>query len=89
MRRWQAVAWLPFIATVEWRAEGRGRGRPAALLLGIERVPVAVLDAWVEGPAVAGQPVIRVFVLEDAAGRLFRVRDDAFRPARVETASPR
>ncbi len=75
--RWSASrrrGWLPFLARVEWRAEGRGAERPGALLIGGRRVPVVVEGSWAEGGARGGDPVRHVFLVRDVEeGRFFRV----------------
>jgi hypothetical protein len=65
---------MSVVAQVEWRAEGRGAERPRALLWGGERLELVVEEAWVEGSTVAGEPVVRVFVVLDERGRELRIR---------------
>jgi hypothetical protein len=65
---------MAVVAQVEWRAERRGVDRPQALRWGGERLELVVHDEWVEGPEVAGAPVVRVFVVLDERGRELRIR---------------
>jgi hypothetical protein len=65
---------MSVVAQVEWRAERRGVERPLALRWGGERLEIVVHDEWVEGPAQAGAPVVRVFVVLDERGRELRIR---------------
>lgn len=79
------TAWQPVEARVEWRAERHGRERPVAVLWAGERFRVAaILDLWTEGPVDAGAPHIRVVVMRDETGQLWRVRDRAAGVTEVE-----
>ena len=80
--------WLPVAAEVEWFAGHRGLERPKAVVLGDERLEVVVESASVVGPAVAGSPNSRVFVVRGAHGRRLRITVVAGRRAAVETESP-
>jgi hypothetical protein len=64
----------PMVARVEWRSESRWAELPVALVLGGERIEIAVAERWVEGPRVAGAETRRCFVVGDERGRRFRVR---------------
>jgi hypothetical protein len=70
------VRWLPCIATVEWHSGTRGLEFPLAIVQAHERVPVDVEASWVEGPAIAGEPARRIFVVRDASGERWRVTAD-------------
>ena len=61
-------------AVVEWRSERRHAETPVAVTIAAERSEVEVVERWVEGPRVAGEPVVRCFVVRDAAGRMLLVR---------------
>ncbi len=74
MGRARQVNWLAVVAQVEWRAEARGVERPQALRWGGELLDLVVHDEWVEGPAAAGDPVVRVFIALDERGRELRIR---------------
>ena len=63
-------------ARVEWRSERRHAETPVAVTIGDDRHEVEVIDRWVEGPAVAGTPVVRCFVVRDAAGASFLLRQE-------------
>jgi hypothetical protein len=66
------VSMLAAVA-VEWYAGGRGEERPIAIRVGGERRGLVVESSRVEGPAVAGGPARRVFVVRDGEGRSYRV----------------
>jgi hypothetical protein len=72
--RARQVNWLAVVAHVEWRAERHGVERPIALRWGGELLELVVHDEWVEGPAAAGEPVVRVFIVLDERGRELRIR---------------
>jgi hypothetical protein len=78
---------MPLVARVEWRSEHRKLQQPAALVCGGERSDLEVERSWVEGPAVAGGPLVRVFIASDAAGRRVRIRAATGGRTTVEVAS--
>ena len=67
----------PVDARVEWRSERRHAETPIALTIDHDRREVEVIERWVEGPAVAGEPVVRCFVVRDASGASWLVRHDS------------
>ena len=64
-------------ARVEWRSERRHAETPVAVTIDGDRSEVMVVERWVEGPAVAGGPVVRCYVVRDAAGVSLIVRQDS------------
>jgi hypothetical protein len=72
-------------ASIEWRSERRHAETPVALTLAGERHDLEVVERWVEGPPVAGGPVVRCFVVRAAGGTAYVVRQDA---AGTVTVSP-
>jgi hypothetical protein len=68
---------VPLDARVEWRSERRHAETPVAVTIGGDRSEVEVVERWVEGPAVAGGPVVRCFVVRNAAGASWLVRQDS------------
>ena len=64
-------------ARVEWRSEWRHAETPIAVTTNGDRSEVEVVERWVEGPAVAGEPVVRCFVVCAAAGASWLVRHDS------------
>jgi hypothetical protein len=74
--QWEVVA-----AVVEWHAGHRGRERPEAVVLGNRRLTLTVEESRLVGPAVAGLPTHRVFLVSAADGR--RLRITAFSGGRV------
>ena len=64
-------------ARVEWRSERRHAETPTAVTIAGDRSEVEVVERWVEGPAVAGEPVVRCFVIRNAAGDSLLVRQDS------------
>jgi hypothetical protein len=65
---------VALVARVEWRSEHRWAERPLALVHGGERTGVEVVDRWVEGPASAGEELIRCFIVTDGRGMRYRIR---------------
>jgi hypothetical protein len=82
------TVWLPLIAEVEWSAGGRGLERPLAVRCGGERLELEVEKQWADGPADAGAPVWRLFLVRDARGRRLRIRAGADGRTRVDVAGP-
>jgi hypothetical protein len=76
--------WLPLIARVVWRSEGKHASRPVMLEVGGRRIEVTLERRWTEGPQEAGDPLWRVFLLRDENGRHLRVRIDEMGRERVE-----
>lgn len=70
-------AWLPLAAEVDWRSGHRGFETPTAVRAGGERLGLEIETSWTEGPARAGGPLLRTFIVRDASGRRLRVRVDA------------
>jgi hypothetical protein len=64
-------------ASIEWRSERRHAETPVALTLAGERHDLEVVERWVEGPPVAGGPVVRCFVVRAGTGPAYLVRHDA------------
>lgn len=64
-------------ASVEWRCERRHAETPVALTIAGARRDVQVVERWVEGPPVAGGPVVRCFVVRAATGPAYLVRQAA------------
>jgi hypothetical protein len=65
--------WIPLTARVEWHEGRRGRERPEAVVLGGDRLTVTVEESLLVGPAVAGLPTRRVFVVRAGDGRRLRI----------------
>ena len=82
-------SWLPLVGTVVWHAGHRGSERPAAVVLGGERLSVEVEDAWTTGPAVAGGALVRVFVVRDELGRRLRLSHESAGGTQIEIAAER
>ncbi len=80
--------WRTFACGVEWYCGRRGRERPARLRVGGATLEVAVDETWVEGPATAGGPVVRRFVVRDAEGQRYRISVVGDRSADVEAETP-
>jgi hypothetical protein len=74
MGRARQVDWLAIVATIEWHAERRGSERPVAVRQAGEVLGLEIMDEWVEGPAVAGSPTVRIFIVLDERGRELRIR---------------
>lgn len=64
-------------ARVEWRSERRHAETPVAVTIDGDRSEVVVVERWVEGPLVAGGQVVRCFVVRNAAGVSWQVRQDS------------
>lgn len=73
MTRGKETGWVALLATVEWRSERRHAQRPVAILIGGERVEILDETHWVEGPAVAGEPIETVFEVDGANGHRYRI----------------
>jgi len=69
--------WLPVVVEVEWYAGHRGFERPVAVTEGRARLEVMVESLSSQGPADAGSPTWRVFMVRDSEGRRLRIRVDA------------
>lgn len=82
------TVWLPLIARVLWRSEGKYASRPVALEVGGDRVGVKVERRWTEGPQEAGERLWSVYLLRDDTGRRMRVRVDREGRERVEIEAP-
>jgi hypothetical protein len=76
--------WLPVVGRIEWRSERHARTLPRAVVLGGESLDVEVLEAWIEGPAVAGDPVVHVFMVLTADGRRLRLHADSRGSEQIE-----
>lgn len=66
--------WLPLVARVEWRAEGRSEEWPSAIRVGAESTAVTVVISKRLGPARAGEPIETIFEVRDTKGQRLRVR---------------
>jgi hypothetical protein len=76
---------IPVDARVEWRSERHHAETPIALMIDDDRHEVEVIERWVEGPADAGGPVVRCFVVRGANGRSYVVRLDSAGSVTVAT----
>lgn len=79
--------WVPVLAEVQWREEGRGRQRPAVLRWGEHEVALEVEASWVVGPLEAGKGVVRRFMCrtETSPKLLYRITlDERTGAVRVE-----
>ena len=77
-------SWLPALAEVAWHAGHRGLERPDAVVFGGRTLEVTVEEMSFVGPAVAGLPARRVFVVRDGSGRRLRITVDGEGRADVE-----
>ncbi|HUK14449.1 MAG TPA: hypothetical protein VLW17_14205 [Thermoanaerobaculaceae bacterium] len=78
--------WVACIATVEWRAGGRGYEEPVAVRSGSRRLRVSVEERHVESGASAGSPLRRVFSVRDELGGRWRIAIGEDGRAMVERA---
>lgn len=76
--------WLPIVGRIVWRSEHHARSLPRAVVVGGESLEVEVVEAWLEGPVVAGDPIARVFVVLTADGRRLRLHADSRGSERIE-----
>jgi hypothetical protein len=77
MGRATGTRWLPLVVEVEWYAGRRGFERPVAVTEGRVKLEVMVESVSSQGPADAGSPTWRVFIVRDSEGRRLRIRVDA------------
>jgi len=80
--------WRLLESDLEWYSGRRVLERPARLRLAGATVDLTVEEGWVEGPAFAGGPLTRRFVVRDPDRRRFRISATSGRPAIVEVESP-
>ena len=76
--------WLPVVGRIVWRSERHAADVPCSVRLGGALVQVEVVESWVEGPAVAGDPLVRVFAVLTADGRRLRLISDSLGAERIE-----
>ena len=76
--------WHPAVAEVAWHAGHRGLERPDAVVFEGRTLEVTVEEMSLVGPAVAGLPAQRVFIVRDGGGRRLRITVDAEGRASVE-----
>lgn len=80
--------WVPLVAEVEWHAGHRGFERPVALRVGAAKLELTVESVSSVGPAVAGSPARRVFIVRDSGGRRLRIQVDTDGRTSVEVKFP-
>jgi hypothetical protein len=66
--------WVALVAGVEWQAGHRGFERPVVLRVGTTKLELTVDSVSSVGPAVAGSPARRVFIVRDSGGRRLRIQ---------------
>ena len=76
------------MARIEWWSGARAAERPLAVVVAGDRREVEVERTWVEGGSVAGEPIRRMFIVLDAAGRRYRLTLHTNGTERVELALP-
>jgi hypothetical protein len=80
--------WVALVAEVEWHAGHRGFERPVALRVGAAKLGLTVESVSSVGPAVAGSPTRRVFVVRDSGGRRLRIQVGTDARTSVEVEVP-